>query len=37
METITQIETGGISRAIEDAAARQAIGIPTAPYALTYL
>lgn len=35
METITQIETGGVSREISDASARKAIGIPTAPKTLT--
>lgn len=34
MDTITHIETGGVSRAIEDTAARQAIGIPTEPQTL---
>lgn len=35
METITQIETGGVSREISDAAARKAIGTPTVPKTLT--
>lgn len=35
METITHIETGGVSRQIADTAARRAIGIPTAPQTLT--
>lgn len=35
METITQIETGGVSREVSDAAARKAIGTPTVPKTLT--